>query len=307
MRINDGTSSKAAASASSTGAGTGTRSGPRLALVLGSGGVRSIAALGIADRLTREGLAPDLIVGCSSGALFGATIAMGMRSDEALRTATSLWSAELTQQRRWLAYAQLLLPRFAGFKADFSLRDDRLIAERITRAFGVRRIEELPIPLRIAATDAASGQPVLLTRGSLTTAVRASLALPFIFPSVEVDGRRLVDGVISDPLPLGAARDAVLVIALGFIGPLPRRIDRPSRMVAQTSTALINNLMQARTAAAVHAGQRVMQIDLALDRRIGLWETEAMPYLFDAGRRAAEMRMPELMRWLRSVPARDAA
>jgi NTE family protein len=60
---------------------------PRLALVLGSGGVRSIAAIGIADVLAREGIRPDLIVGCSSGALFGALIAMGMTSDEALRTA----------------------------------------------------------------------------------------------------------------------------------------------------------------------------------------------------------------------------
>ncbi len=54
---------------------------PRLALVLGSGGVRSIAAVGIADRLAREGIHPDLIVGCSSGALFGATIACGTESD----------------------------------------------------------------------------------------------------------------------------------------------------------------------------------------------------------------------------------
>ena len=53
---------------------------PRLALVLGSGGVRSIAAVGIAKVLAAEGLRPDLIVGCSSGALFGATIAMGMTS-----------------------------------------------------------------------------------------------------------------------------------------------------------------------------------------------------------------------------------
>src|SRR5262245_43566589 len=83
---------------------------PRLALVLGSGGVRSIAAVGIAEVLAAEGMRPDLIVGCSSGALFGATIASGMSSREALDAATTLWSAELTQQHRWRAYAQLVAP-----------------------------------------------------------------------------------------------------------------------------------------------------------------------------------------------------
>jgi NTE family protein len=279
---------------------------PRLAFVLGSGGVRSIAAVGIADRLAREGIAPDLVVGCSSGALFGATIAVGMTSAEALRSATELWSAELTEQRRWRAYAQLIAPRLAGFDG-FALRDDGLIAQRIARAFGNARLEQLATPLRVAATDAASGHPVVLTRGALVPALRASMALPFIFPSVEVDGRQLVDGVVSDPLPLGAARDAQAIVALGFRGVMPRRIDRVSRLVAQTSTTMINNLMQARVAAARAAGQRVIEIDLALDRHVGLWDTAAMPYLFEAGRRAAEARLPEIIAMLEQVPQRQAA
>ncbi|MBC8058237.1 MAG: patatin-like phospholipase family protein [Rhizobiales bacterium] len=266
-----------------------------MAFVLGSGGVRSIAAVGIADRLAREGIAPDLIVGCSSGALFGATLAVGMRSDQALRAATSLWSAELTQQRRWRAYLQLIAPRLAGFGASFAMRDDRLIAARIEQAFGTSLLEDMLTPLRVVATDAANGTPIVLTRGRLVQALRASMAVPFIFASVEVDGRALVDGVISDPLPLAAARDADVIVALGFQGDMPRRVDRASRLVARTSTALINNLMQARTDAARLSGQRVVHVDLNLDRRIGLWETDALPELVDAGRRAAEVILPELV------------
>lgn len=280
---------------------------PRLALVLGSGGVRSIAAIGIAERLAHEGIVPDLVVGCSSGALFGATIASGMTTRDAFRSATDLWSAELTQQRRWRAYLQLVAPRLAGFGAGFSLRDDRLIAERITRAFGNRQLQDLPTPLRVVATDAASGQAVVLQQGSLVRALRASMAVPFIFPSVEVDGRRLVDGVISDPLPLSAAADAQVIVALGFHGAMPRRVDRASRLVAQTSTTLINNLMQARTAAAQAAGQHVIHIDLDLDRRIGLWDTAAMPTLFEAGRRATTARVREIAALLGTAPQRSAA
>lgn len=282
-------------------------SAPRLALVVGSGGVRSIAAVGVVDRLAREGIAPDLIVGCSSGALFGACIAMGMTRDTALRSATTLWSAELTQQRRWRAYLQLLVPRLAGFGPGFALRDDRLIAQRINHAFGDMRLEDLRTPLRVAATDAATGAPVVLARGRLVQALRASMAVPFIFPSVEVGGQRLVDGVISDPLPLSAAGDARAVIALGFEGAMPRRVDRPSRLVAQASTSLINNLMHSRTAAAHAAGQRVVQLGLELDRHVGLWETGAMPYLVDAGYRAAEAHLPQILALLDRAPQRSAA
>jgi NTE family protein len=278
-----------------------------LAFVLGSGGVRSIAAMGIAERLAREGIRPDLIVGCSSGALFGAQIARGMHGEAAVRMATTLWSAELTQQRRWRAYLQLIAPRLAGFGTGFALRDDRLIAERIENAFGDARLEQLPTPLRVAATDAATGQPVVLTQGRLVDALRASMAVPIIFPSVAIGGRQLVDGVLSDPLPIAAAADARVVVSLGFQGSMPRRVDRLSRLVAQTSTTLINNLMQARTDAAQAKGQKVISIDLDLDRHIGLWETSAMPYLFEAGWRAAEARLLDIVAALEAAqaPARD--
>lgn len=277
-----------------TPSSSGARS-PRLALVLGSGGVRSIAALGIAERLAREGIRPDLIVGCSSGALFGAQVAGGMHGQSAVKLATTLWSAELTQQRRWRSYLQVIAPRLTGFGADFSLRDNRLITERITHAFGDARLEQLPTPLRVVATEATTGLPVVLTRGSLVDALRASMAVPILFPRVEIDGRSLVDGVLSDPLPIAAAADAGVVISLGFHGSMPRRVDRLSRMVAQTSTTLINNLMQARTEAAEARGQKVIAIELDLDRPIGLWETSAMPELFEAGWRAAEARLLDIV------------
>lgn len=264
----------------------------RIALVLGSGGVRSIAAVGIVERLARDGLRPDLVVGCSSGALFGALIASGVPAAEALRDATTLWSAELTQRRRWCAYPQLVAPRLAGFDERFSLRDNRQIAERLQLAFGEARLENLPTPLRVVTTDARSGERVVLEHGRLVDALLASMAVPLLFPSVEIEGRRLLDGVISDPLPVSAAEDADLVIALGFEGPMPRRIDRASRLAAQATTALINNLMEARLDAARARGQPVIELALALDRHVGLWETAALPYLFEAGQQAAADALP---------------
>lgn len=280
---------------------------PRLALVLGSGGVRSIAAVGIAEVLAREGVPPDLVVGCNSGALFGATIAQRMSSEHALQIATDLWSHEWTRQHRWRAWLQLLAPRLAGFNDDFALRDARLVERRIREAFGQRRLEDTPTALRVAATDAASGEAVVLTKGSMVDALRASIAVPFLYPAVTIDGRRLIDGVISDPLPLAAAADARTVVALGFQGVMPSRIDRASRLAAQVSTAMINNLMQARNAAARAAGQRVLHIELVLERRVGLWETGALRYLYEAGRRAAQTQLPQIMTMLEGRSMRAAA
>jgi NTE family protein len=139
---------------------------------------------------------------------------------------------------------------------------------------------------------------VVLDSGRLADAVRASMAVPFMFPSVEVEGRRLTDGVLSNPLPVSAARDARATITLGFRGAMPRRVDRVSRLVAQVTTTMINNLQQARLAEAARGGARMHHFEIDIDRRIGLWETSAMPRIFEAGRRAAREQLADIHRLL---------
>ena len=277
-------------------------SSAHFALVLGSGGVRSIAALGMAEVLAREGIVPDLIVGCSAGAMFGALIAAGHDAAEAVRIATTLWSADITRKRRWRAIPQMLWPRLCGFDADFALRDDRPVLARLDQAFGDVRLEDLRIPLRVTAVDVATGTLVVLKRGSVVEALRAAVALPFMFAAVKIDGRRLIDGFVADPLPVSAASDAHSVLALGFASPMPHRVDRPTRMLAQITSAMTNNLVEARLAAAVAGGQRLITLMPALDRRVGLFDTAAMPYLVDAGRRATEARLPAILALLAQRP-----
>ncbi len=267
---------------------------PRFAVVLGSGGVRSIAALGMMDVLTREGLKPDLVVGCSAGALFGALICAGHSADEAVRIATTLWSAEVTREHRWRAIPQMLWPRLGRFDSDFSLRNDRLIMQRLDQAFGKAQLEEFATPLRVATTDAATGASVVLRQGGVVEALRASIAMPFMFAPGHVDGQRLIDGFVSDPLPVSAACDASAVLALGFKSSMPKKIDGPARLLAQVTSALTNNLMQARLAQASAEGMRLLCIEPQLDRRVGLFDTQAMRYLVEAGRQATQAMLPEI-------------
>ena len=291
----------------STLARTAPPAAPRLALVLGSGGVRSIAALGMAEVLAREGIAPDLIVGCSAGAIFGALIAAGHNATDAVRMSTTLWSADITRKRRWRALPQMLWPRMAGFDADFALRDDRPVVQQLEQAFGDVRLEDLRVPLRVTTTDAATGDGVVLNQGRLVEALRAAVALPFMFAAVQIDGRRLIDGFVSNPVPVSVAADAHSVLALGFASPMPHRIDRPTRMLAQVTSAMTNNLVEARLAAATAGGQRLITLMPVLNRRVGLFDTDAMPYLVEAGRRATQARLPAILALLAQRPQLAAA
>ena len=280
---------------------------PRLAFVVGSGGVRSVAAVGVAEVLAREGVRPDLVVGCGVGALCGATLALGMSTEQALQAAGDWWSPKAARRLRWRAWLQLLAPRLTGFNQDFAMRDARRLEQHIRDTFGQRRLEDMPTLLRVAATDAASGEAVVLTQGRMADALRASIAIPFMLPPVTIDGRRLIGGVVSDPLPLAGAADARTVIALGFQSPMPQRIDRASRLLAQVSTTMVNNLMQARSAAARAAGQRVLHVELALERRVGLCEVGALRYLYEAGRRAAQTQLPQIIAMLEGRSMRAVA
>ncbi len=284
-----------------------TISKPSLALVLGSGGVRSIAALGVAEVLWREGIAPDLIVGCSAGAMFGALICMGHSATESVKIATTLWTAEVTRKHRLYAIPQMLCPSWGKFDADFSLRDDRLILSRLKQAFGETRFEDLDISLRVSATDAATGDSVVISQGRLIDALRASIAMPFMFAPHHIDERRVIDGFVSDPLPVSAANDAHAVLAMGFNAPMPQRINGPSRLLAQVTSAMTNNLMNAKLEAAQANGMRLLRISPKLERRIGLFDTQAMPYVVEEGRKATEAMLPTIFKLLNARPQLIAA
>ncbi len=282
-------------------------SNPKLALVLGSGGVRSIAALGVAEVLWREGIAPDLVVGCSAGAMFGALIALGHSAAESVKISTTLWTADVTRKHRLCAIPQMLWPKWGKFDADFSLRDDRLILSRLKQAFGDTRFEDLGVALRVSATDAATGDTVVISQGRLIDALRASIAMPFMFAPHQIEARRVIDGFVSDPLPVSAASDAHAVIAMGFNAPMPQRINGPSRLLAQVTSAMTNNLMNAKIAVAQAGGMRLLRISPTLERRIGLFDTQAMPYVVEEGRKATEMALPKIYKLLERKPELLAA
>jgi NTE family protein len=177
---------------------------PTIGLVLGGGGARGFAHIGVIRSLLAHGIEPDIIVGTSIGAVIGGCQAAG-RLD-----VIEEWARGLTR-RGILGYLDISL-------TGGGLIGGGKLAARLEEKLGTTPIEALPIRFAAIATEVGTGHEIWLTRGRMVDAMRASYALPGIFPPVSLDGRWLVDGALVNPVPVSAARvlGARLVIAVNL-------------------------------------------------------------------------------------------
>ena len=276
-------------------------SGMRLGLVVGSGSVKCAAVLGLMEVLQREDICPQLFVGCSAGSIYAAAFALGKDVNEIKEMTRKLWTREITARRRRRAWLEVLLPGVFGFSERFGMIDDRLVMERLHRAFGPKTFDNTRLPLFITATDFHNGGQVVLNGGSVVDAIRASIAMPYIFAPHPVGDRLLVDGFLSDPMPVGVAirEGADVILAMGFDSPYQSRIRSLPRYSFQVSSIMSNNLFKANFAfhnLAHHS--EVIPIVPEFEERIRLFDTDKIPHIVEAGRRATEMQIPYLRRLL---------
>ncbi len=210
---------------------------PRIGLVLSGGGARGIAHIGVLKVLEEQHIPIDAIAGTSMGAVVGGLYASGLTAREIEGIMTSLnWQdafrdrpprEDLTLRRKQedenflvkfplgIRGHKVLLPKglIQGQRLNQILRRLTLPVARITN------FDELPTPFRALATDLETGDGVTIASGDLTSAMRASMSAPGVFSPVERDGRLLVDGGISENLPVDIARsmgvDILIVVDVG--------------------------------------------------------------------------------------------
>jgi NTE family protein len=273
----------------------------RVALVIGSGAAKCTAALGLQKVLQREGIGVNMVIGCSGGGIFATLIALGYEAEAAEEMTHRLWTREITSQRNSLAILQVLFPKLFGFDGQFALVKDHLILERLREAFGERTLADTAIPLYIVTTDFMSGKEVVLTEGSLVDAIRASIAIPFIFKPWPVNGRMMIDGAMSNPLPIDVAirEGADVIIALGFQSEMQTRVSSIVRFAFQITTIMANNLLQTNLAfqnLAHHT--EVISVIPEFGERIKAFDTSKIPLLIEAGEKAMEKEIHYIRRLL---------
>ena len=246
----------------------------RVALVLGGGGCRGHGHIGVIRVLEKNSLKPDLVVGSSVGSLVGALYAAGMTSDQIERYGQRLGSNLL---RDWT------FPKLGLFGGD-AIR--RFVVERV----GPRRVESLPIRFAAVATDLRTGEMAVLDRGDLGLAVQASASIPGLLEPVRIGEHLYVDGNLSVPLPVEAARrlGARRVIAVDVTFP-PAQADLgdPFDVLYQSFSILTRKL----------ALEERDRADLVIEPRLPEYnsmDAATLKMLVEAGERAALEALPGL-------------
>lgn len=282
---------------------------PRVGLVLGSGGIKCTAAVGLWKVLAREGIQVDVAVGCSGGSIYAAAMAMQWDVRWAEERTLHMWK-DLFTRFHYRSVLRAMLPRLFGFSERVGLVDDRRIGAVMEDAYADHTFADARIPLFLAATDLRTGEKVVLTEGRIGDAVRASIALPILLRPWPVQGRLLIDGGASNPLPIDVAirERCDVIIAMGFETALSEHMPSLLTLARQTTAIATNNLLWSTFAfySAVHHAE-IVPVMPTFDRRIPLADTSLIPYLIDQGERAAEAELPYLRRLLAAVPSSSAS
>jgi NTE family protein len=214
---------------------------PRVGLVLGGGGARGAAHIGVLEVLEKMRVPVDCVAGTSMGGLVAGAYAGGltpeiMRDELAKADWDDLFQDDPTfsqQSFRKKARDRKFLPASeTGVSADGMRYQSGIVTGQKIKLFfnqliydylGEREIGSLPLPLSIIATDIVNGERVVFREGSLSRAMRASMSVPGLMSPVEINGEKLVDGGLVDNVPIGEARSrcqADIVIAVNVGSPL---------------------------------------------------------------------------------------
>ena len=184
----------------------------KVGLALGSGGARGLTHLGVIKTLVSAGFTIEFVSGASVGALVGAFLAAG-KLDQLVTFTSSLTRKES------LKMADVMFPTSG-------LIEGKKIEQFLRTNLGTVRIEDLPVPFACVATNYYTGQEVVITKGDLVTAVRASISIPGVFKPVAVDGMLLLDGGLVNPVPVQVVRDlgAEYIIAVDICPEIAKKM-----------------------------------------------------------------------------------
>lgn len=275
---------------------------PRLAIVVGSGGIKCAAAIGMWKVLARNNIDADLVVGCSGGGLTMACMALGMSVADAERHTLELTQGLFGRPDYGLVLRGLL-SHWVGSNERFGVINDATVNRAMRILFGDATFADTRVPLYLAATDVHSGEARYLHDGLVRDAARASMAIPLLLQPWPIADALLMDGGVSDPLPVSVAirEGADIILAMGFETPPAERIDSPLKFAGQSLSITVNHLLRATYAFynAVHHAELVPLMP-SFERPIGVTDTDLVPYIIEQGERVTEAELPYIQRLLQN-------
>ncbi len=282
---------------------------PRVALVIGSGGLKCIAAFGAMKVLQRESIPIDMVVACSGGAFCGTWAADGGGDADAAASYFEKASHGMFGRLSYRGLLGLLLPKLFRFDELLGILHDAALNRGIRDFVGDRCFEDLKLPLHVVATDFDTGEKQVFSSGRLFDAIRATVAIPLVFPPWPIGGRQMVDGAACDPLPIDIAvrEGADIIIAMGFEESLQSGSRSGMDLFLRLKTIVVNHLYRSQYAfysLSHHA--EVVPIIPEIPFPVGLGDAHLIPELVDLGAQATEREIGYLRRLL-AADAKTAA
>jgi len=204
---------------------------PKVALVLSGGGAKGIAHIPLLQKLDSLGIVPDMVLGTSMGSIVGGLYAMGYSGDsianiannanwdELLGGVISLTKVSVEEKSEFEKYLIDLDLKEGKPKVNSSLLNDQTLREFLSTltypVYNVSDFDNLSIPYRAIATDIVNGKEVIMDKGSLALAMRASMSIPSVFRPVPYEGTLLVDGGVLNNFPTDVAKSMGADIIIG--------------------------------------------------------------------------------------------
>ena len=249
----------------------------RLALVLGGGGAKGLAHVGVIEELTAANIPIDLVIGCSAGSIVGAIYCDDPCADRL--------------KEKLLGLKTNVLVDFDLWNARYGLCQGRSLRKFLCKHLCARTFEELQKPFFLVTTDLYSSELVTLGGGPLIPAVEASSSIPFFFVPLYLHGRAFVDGGTIDPVPVNTAKyfDPDVVVAVDLTGLLEHTFPTNLFGVA-TRSAEIAMLWQSECC--LEGADVVIRPDLC---GVGTFAADQNEQIYQAGRIAARQMIPKIL------------
>lgn len=263
---------------------------PVIALVLGSGGARGYAHIGVIEVLEQHGIRPDFIVGTSAGSIVGSVYASGKTAAELREIALQLKANDIRD-------------------VDVSLKgffNGQKVEDYINQQVQGMPLQQLKIPMYVVATELKNGKQTVFNYGNTGQAVRASVSIPSMFKPTKIGEIEYVDGGLVSPVPVQVARDlgADIVIAVDILA-------QPVHTETSNVWGLFNqniNIMQGRLAATeLKSADIVIQPDLR--EKAHIFDVKGREMTIQAGVDAAQAKLADVQAVIKqkSVPAATQA
>ncbi len=252
-------------------------------LVLGGGGSKGFAHLGAIRELEAAGIRPDLIIGCSAGAIVGALYADEPEVAEIDKILLSMKRSDILDT--------------SYFNCRFGIVKGHALEAFMEKTLRSKTFEELKIPLIVIATDLYTGDLIELSSKQIPIAVRASCSFPGVFEPVLYEGRYLVDGGVTSPLPVEIAKKygAKVIIAIDLSEKLNDA--KPSHFFGVAKRAM-EIAYRKLIAQAIAMADIVIRMEF---RDMGTFSDDMNEYMYEHGRAKARAAIPEIKKKLAEV------